>query len=352
MMIIDLYYKALDFVRSRAGKIFLLCCALLWGIFAFAGKEEASKAKKAAKENRLPRIPAADLWDEAEEDAVRSSGRDQFTASKTNPGFRPLLLPDEKLAPVEPIKEVDQKPVVLIPDLPATEWVPPPRLILLQNSVFTEKVANLEQQVSSEQNQSVKGETVVIPGEVIHCQLISSASSEDPGEPMLARTTRQLIRKGRVVVERGALLSGRIKKVTRQGRFQFHPEWTLLNSGQESPSFHATVHQKDRRIGSGETQSGDGMLGLPGILDASEENKKSQAGKLLNKVLSASARLGQTRINTILGEQVPYNVRNLVLEGGQGILRDRHSFEDKRSPQSTRMIFAGQEFYLEVHMLP
>ena len=68
-------------------------------------------------------------------------------------------------------------------------------------------------------------------------------------------------------------------------------------------------------------------------------------------VLEAGAKLEQSRIRTVFGEEVPYSVRNVLLEGGRatisGNLKNTEQEEKSRNPDLTQ-IDAGSEFYIEI----
>jgi len=344
---IHLFYKGLDFIRSWTGRIFLLCVLGLWGLFSFAGSETESHKRRVSKKNKLPKIPQASLWDEAESDEGNPGQGGSFAVSQTNPDFRPLILRKEK--EVEGVKSYEeQAPVEEVLKQSAEEWVPLPKLILSQRSATSEGLSVSEDSVIKVENEKPDEDQGLKNGDLLHCQLLSSVTSEFQGREILARMTRPLVRNGRVIFDSGTLLSGRLERVTQSGRFLMDATWSLKGKDEKPVRFTAVALEKKHDPVTGSIGADDGMIGLPSFPNFDQGKNQKNPENVAIDVISVIARLGQSKINTVFGEQVPLSVRNVALEGGKELFSSELGSRKQTSVEDLPTIHAGAEFYLRI----
>ena len=187
---------------------------------------------------------------------------------------------------------------------------------------------------------------VQIPqGALLHCQILQPVSSEHLG-PVQVRLTRSVVIRGQTQLEYGAILAGRIKEF-RAGRFFFEQEWNGRNGEGAVVSIMAVSQQNDYSVSLGQFGRQDGQVGIPGR--PIKEPVESKGGEgLLGNILRASGELAKDRAQSALGEYLPYNARNIILEGAANSL-DSHLDRFKESVdkgQEEFVIAAGAEFYL------
>lgn len=336
----NIYWRAVEFVKSRTGK-YVAFSGLAVIAFVLVGEWREKKGKEAGdKVAALPRLPSKTLWDSESttEDGKGESRQDSFQASESREDYRPFRPEAPQSEQVEIPKSPKTERAVIKPEFFASC----PSLIKFERQVEIPEPSKLEESDSPNHEKPIELEQ----GRLLHGQLLATVSSSQGGSMVLAQLTRSLVDEGLVLLPAGTRLFGKLAQTTKTNRMLFDETWLAVTPTGERVEFSAELQENGFSSETGFYAVTDGQLGLPGILI--NETNKNFGKELLGKTVSAIGRLSQENVRTLFGEQVPATARNIVLEGGSVVVD--HYVDRLKSTEQERgkeiLVEAGRGFYL------
>lgn len=312
-------YILKDFFHSRNGKILMLCAAIIIASFYASKHTKNSDSSRPSPNNDKP-----GLWSDKPEDIGTSSRR-----VGNNPSFAPFVpIAPKPEAPVVKVMEAPRK-------IPAevTSKAQPPLIKEQRKSVAT---------TLPERNSPAL--PVLEEGALIHCRLLSPATTDSNNSPVTAEVTRPVIRDGITLIPKGCKIIGEIQN-SLNDRVFFAPEWRVNLRPDSQLTLKAHVQERSNDHLANHPNASDGRSGLPGTVHNAAATDESS---LLPALAKSLTRFGKETVRTGVGEFVPATGRNLALEGSS-VLIDHFAKPVDQSASRKQMFVevpAGQEFYL------
>jgi Bacterial conjugation TrbI-like protein len=312
-------YILKDFFLSRNGKVLILCAAIIIASFY------ASKHTKNSDSSRLsPQNGKPGLWSDRPDDIGTSPRRVGENAS---------------FAPFVPIAPKPDPPVVKVRELPIKPTM--------------EVAAKSQPPLIKEQRKSTATTlpdrnaptlSILEEGALIHCRLLSPATTDSSNSPVIAEVTRAVIRNGITLIPKGCKIIGAIQSFVNDRVF-FAPEWRLNLRPDSQLTLKAHVQERSYDHLANLPKASDGRSGLPGTVHNAAATDESSLLPALAKSLTI---YGKETVRTGVGEFVPATGRNLALDGSS-VLIDHFAKPADQSASRKQMFVevpAGQEFYL------
>ena len=333
-------YRFKNFLRSRNGRITLFALATA-SLFVFlAGHLRKRQQAEEEVTSRLPKLPSENLWIDPEDPAESVEG-EHYTFSEPNETFRPFRPVSPKLVPEE-----EPLPPALPPESPSLVGAGFP----LAPMIFSERAAK-----ASPQNAPVLlPETTPEPpgldveeGALLYCELSAPVSSDQAEGPVLARLTRPLTRRGRMLLPAGASLSGSLQR-SSDTRMFFSPDWRVKVPSGAWVAFKAHTQEAAYDATRDQYAASDGRAGLPAPVPPEPKKENAAWRDVLGNVAVAAGRIGQDRTRTALGEFIPGTARNSILQGTSEAIEHSLSRPAQR-PEARHKVLqvpAGTRFYL------
>lgn len=323
------YYITKDFLSTRNGKILLLAATITIAAI-FSSNHLTSKKSEAA----IQPIPSSDPW--ADDNGEHTTPLQQTKRNKSFEPFTPIAPKPEKLV-VKPKPKPQPKRLPVIP----------PR----KNTVRQIAPLFKEQRKASKPKIAETTQSPTLPtletGAVIHCRLLTPATTDHANLPVIAQITRPVIRNGIVIIPKGSRISGSIS-TTKNKRIFFAPEWQVHLGRNTSINLSAQAQEKSYNRQTHSYNLADGRIGLPGFI---ENEKKPEQNNILGEVVKGIARLGKETVKTAAGEYVPSTGKNTAINIGStaidGLLPQPKQPAIKQGAYIH--VPAGREFYLIVN---
>jgi hypothetical protein len=308
-----------DFFLSRNGKILILCAVIVIASFY-----TSKRFKNSPSPHPLPGNVKSDLWSDKPDDTGTSS-----TRVGRNTSFEPFV----------PLASKSEAPVIKVKEIPS--------------KVPADLVSHAQPPLIKEQRKSVatalpKLDSPTLPvleeGALIHCRLLSPATTDSGDSPVIAAVTRPVIRDGITLIPKGCKIIGTIQRAVNDRVF-FAPEWRVNLHADSRVTLKAEVQERSYDYLANIPNGSDGRSGLPGTFHNAEASEKSG---LLPTLAKSLTRFGKETIRTGVGEFVPATGRNLALEGSSALIDHFAKPSDQSSPEKQRFVEvpAGHEFYL------
>lgn len=312
-------YILKDFFLSRNGKILMLCAAIIIASFYTSKHTKDSDSSRPSPNNDKP-----GLWSDKPEDIGTSSRR-----VGNNPSFAPFV----------PIAPKQEAPVVKVMETP--------------RNIPTEVTSKAQPPLIKEQRKSVattlpERNSPALPvleeGALIHCRLLSPATTDSNNSPVTAEVTQPVIRDGITLIPRGCKIIGATQNFVNDRVF-FAPEWRVNLRSDSRLTLKAHVQERSYDHLANLPNASDGRSGLPGTVHNAAATDESS---LLPALAKSLTRFGKETVRTGAGEFVPATGRNLALEGSSALID--HFAKPADQSASRKQMFvevpAGQEFYL------
>lgn len=331
-----IWYRALDFFKTRNGQMVLFALALA-GLFLVAARvNKARQTKKKEEESHLPRLSQNEFW-EGKETGDNFGKKSEFEVGEVKPVTQLFRLPPKKEQPPqvrvqEPPKNVEEA------------FVPPMPMIAFQRSVSPVAVP----EEPDEESFAVEPEIELEPGRLLYCQLLAPVSSGQGNAPVLGQLTRAYIAQGRVILPAGTTVTGQLQGVSVE-RLSFNSQWiATLPSGQRI-DFSAQLQEAAYDVATRFYAPRDGLAGLPGQA-AQNEEEETRWGKVASVIVGAASELAKERVETEVGNFVPSSGRNTAIDSSSAILEEIIGSDEVRrqSTQNLITIPAGARFYLQI----
>ena len=327
-------YWLLDFFKSRAGKTVGAALLVLVGILAFKIFQDRKEALESKENGFLPPSQQLKLWDDPENEL--SEDNDHLAVARPYKKFQP---PEQKKFVVvkTPEKETAQ-PVMF---KPSDDFEPLPSLIKSQRVIAP--------QVKEQNSERAEKAPPVIPqGTLLHCQLVMPVETTAPNTPVVARLTKPLILRGKLIAPSGTQIFGQYRS-NKGERVFLGEQWRLIAGHQRQLNLKASAMQKQYDAARNLYGLSDGKLGLEGRI-AKTKKPNSDWKAVVGTLASATGKLAQERVRTVLGDQIPLTGRNALLEGSTALIDQRMEqlkAKDCANEPVTGLV-AGLEFYLLV----
>ena len=311
------FYRIKDFFSSHNGKILLYCLALIIAVIivSYARKETKSPSQTTLQ-------PKPSVWD----DDSQTSPKTLHTVSK-NPSFKeftPTTLKEDK--PTTESLLLKEEPLI----------IPQPQTL----SQTLEPLIKEQRPLASkpQEKPTAKQLPTLEEGAIIHCKLVTPASTDSPNALLSAIITKPVIRNGITVIPKGRLLHGRIQN-SQNNRIFFSPSWTTMSITNSPLPLTGYVQQKSHT-------SSDGRLGLAGTIIAPPQKKTD----FLKNLTKGIAQLGKETVKNRVEDYIPATGKNIAIEASSQaidhLLTQPNQETVKRSPYI--LIQAGREFYLTI----
>lgn len=330
-----IWYRALDFFKTRNGQVALFSVALA-GLFLIAARiHKARQISELKEESHLPRLSQDEFWGESQEGEAFGK-KAEFKVGEIKPAAQLFRLPSKKVksAPVityEPTKPVEESFVPLAP------------MIAFQRSVSTKEEVGKE----SGDNVIEKGELPHLEvGHLLYCQLMVSVSSEQGSAPVLARLTRAYVVNGEVLLPIGTKLTGQLRGASSD-RLNFNSKWIAALPLGQKIEFSGQLQEAACDAAIGNYRANDGLAGLPGRVALQQEQKK-QWGKVASTLIGAAGRLAKDRVETEIGDIIPASGRNIAIDSSSVLLEELLENGEGREEFNRQdlVVAAGTSFYL------
>lgn len=330
----NVIYWLLDFFKTRGGKFAGAALVVLVGLSAFKILNDRSETLKAKNEGARSTSEGSTLWGSSETEF--SDTNDHLSVEKPYKRFEPkerkhlvvIQKPEKHLFNLKPFK-------------PSGDFVPLPSLIKSQRIVAPT--------TTNPEPTSLKEAPIeILHGTLLHCQLVSPVDTTMSAAPVVARLTRPLIQKGRLIAPAGAKIYGQYQS-HKGSRVFFGEQWRLAAAKQLQLTLKASALQKQHDTSQDLFGLSDGKLGLVGKLVEQQEGTSGWK-TVVGTLASATGKLAQERVKTVLGEQVPLSARNALLEGTTTLIDqrlERLKAKDRSNDPVVELI-AGVEFYLMI----
>jgi len=317
------YYIAKDFLTSRHGKILSLAFAMVIGA-VFVG----SHLKNQKEETVITPASQSNVWED--DNGELNDPIQQAQRNKSFEAFTPIAPKTEKVV-IQPKPQAKHPPVIQAPKV-------------------VKQVAPLfkEQRKASKVAIATKSPTLpkLEPGALIHCRLLTPATTDHANLPVIAQITRPVIRDGITLIPRGTKITG-IVKTSKNKRIFFAPNWQVYTGRNRSLNLAAHVQESSYNPHTKRYNLADGRAGLPGFI---ENEQKVKRVKILGEVVKGIARLGKETVRTTAGEYIPSTGRNAAINISSTVV-------DGLLPKSKQQLVkqepyihvpAGREFYLMI----
>lgn len=319
-------YVIKDFLFSRNGKILVLCAVLIFCIFNF----DKFKPKNSEAPEGISAQQSA-LWGDDADD--QQAPLKQLESNKSFNPFTPLPSKSEKLHTPEPPQE---KTITFKPT--------PVAAIELSAPLFKEE--RTQQKQTTQNIQKPFTLPKLEAGAIIHCQLLTPATTDTANAPVIARSTHAVIRDGITIIPRGSRLFGKIQ-TSKNKRVFFSPNWKISIKNNQSLTLSAQVQEKNYNHQARRYNPSDGRLGLPAFVENDSPKKKSN---FLHKLVKGIGRFGKDTVRSGIGDYVPATGRNIAIDITSTVIDEVLPKPKKDIIKQTPYlnIPAGREFYLVV----
>ena len=327
-------YWLLDFFKTRGGRLFLAAVIVLMGLAAFKVFNNRNEVLQAKNGGPLPNLEHSTLWGSPETEL--SDTNDQLSIEKPYKRFEP-----QERKQLVVIQKPERATFDLKPFQPSEDFVPLPSLIKSQR-IIGQPTKRLEP-VSLR---------LIFPeidhGTLLHCQLVSPVDTAVSASPVVARLTKPLIQRGKLIAPIGTKIYG-LYRSSKGNRVYLDEQWKIVAGEQLQLSLKASALEQQYDPSLNFFGLSDGRLGLL----ARVTGKRDDPGTLKSVVgtlASATAKLAQERVRTVLGDQVPLSARNVLLEGSRAAIDQKlEGITNKDGSYGTALeVDAGTEFYLLV----
>jgi len=333
-----IWYRALDFIRTRNGQVLAFTCILATLFVGVARWQKIRQVAEAVEESRLPQLSPDEFWDESSPDS-HDTNKGDFEITEINPSSRVLRVPP-------PRASINRQPEVTEanPEPIAAQFVPRSPLIVFESSREITKEKDDTPVTGIDSRSSIQLES----GRLLYCQTIGPVSSGQGNAPVILRLTQSHVENGRVVLPKGTTLSGQLDGSNGE-RLTFGNNWSAKLPSREAFEFGGQLQEAGYSEQSSLYLKTDGMAGLTGILSENQDepNKWKGIGSVL---IRAAGRLAQDHVRTEIGDFVPGSARNVAIGGSSAVL-DELVGREKTSPSRSRTIFtvsAGTPCYILV----
>ena len=332
-----IWYRALDYLRTRNGQILALTLVLALSIVAAARWQKSRQAEQAQEESRLRQLAPDEFWDEGSQESVEDPAR-ELEISEINSSSRVLRLP-----PARPV--ASQEPELVIRSEPlASEFVPRAPLIVFERPYQPTN----EQSESPEEREQKSIRPSLESGRLLYCQTVAPISSGQGNGQVVLRLIRPHVEQGKVVLPVGTILSGQLSGANDK-RLLFGNTWSAILPSRDTINFTGQLQEGAFSSKANRYLQTDGSVGLAGVI--SEEEKKSSRWNQIGSIMvRAAGRLAQDRIRTEIGDFVPGTARNVVIRGSSDVLGDLldREIESQSARRPTITVAVGTSCYLHV----
>ncbi|MDA7865139.1 TrbI/VirB10 family protein [Akkermansiaceae bacterium] len=333
-----IWYRALDFIRTRNGQVlaFTLILAIL---FVFAARWQKSRqADEEEKGSRLPKLSPGEFWDENSPES-QVANKEDFEVTEINPSSRVFRIP-----PPRPVVSRQPEDLEVTPEPMVSQFVPRSPLIVFERSLETMKENDDAPVAGIDPRPSIQLES----GRMLYCQTVSPVCSGQGNALVILRLIRPHVENGRIVLPKGTTLSGQLNGSNGE-RLTFGNNWSAKLPSREAFEFGGQLQEAGFSMQFNRYLETDGMDGLAGI--PSEDREEPSKWKGIGSVLiGAAGRLAQDRVRTEIGDIVPGSARNVAIGGSTAVL-DELIGQERTSPGRSRPILtvpAGTPCYILV----
>ena len=335
-----IWYRALDYMRTRNGQILALTLVLALSIAAAARWQKSRQAEQAQEESRLRQLAPDEFWDESTQESVEDSAQ-ELEISEINSSSRVLRLPPPRPTASQ---EQEQPELAILPEPLVSEFVPRASLIVFERS----SQPTSEQSDSSEDPEQKSAQPSLETGRLLYCQTVAPISSGQGNGQVALRLVRPHVEQGKVVLPVGTILSGQLSGANGK-RLLFGNTWSATLPSREAINFIGQLQEGAFSRKANRYLQTDGTVGLAGVL-SKEETKPSRWSRIGSVMIRAAGRLAQDRVRTEIGDFVPGTARNVVIRGSSEVLGDllEGEIESQRNERPTLTIPAGMSCYVLV----
>jgi len=318
------FYIAKDFLMTRNGKSSAFAAAI-----ALAAAYVGIHLKNQKEEAPITSIPQPSAWEN--DSGELNAPIQQTQRNKSFELFTPIPPKAEKIAPLPKPKPKRQ---------PVTQ--PQKATVQLIAPLFK------EQRKTSKAAQLVKSPALpkLEAGALIHCRLLTPATTDHPNLPVIAQITRSVIRDGIPLFPKGSKITGTIK-TSQNKRIFFAPDWQVYLDRHKSINLSAQLQEKSYNAKSRSYNLADGRIGLAGVIENEQESKRFN---ILGEVIKGIAALSKDSIRTTAGEYIPSSGKNAAINISStvidGLLPKSKQQTIKQAPYIH--VPAGTEFYLMI----
>lgn len=333
-----IWYRALDFIRTRNGQVLAFTCILATLFVGVARWQKLRQVAEAVKESRLPQLSPDEFWDESSPDS-QAANKEDFEITEINPSSRVFRVP-----PPRPSVHRQPEEPVMPPEPIVSQFVPRSPLIVFERS---REITEEKDDVAVTGKDSGPS-TQLKSGRLLYCQTVGPVSSGQGDAPVILRLTRSHVENGRFVLPKGTILSGQLDGSNGE-RLTFGNNWSAKLPSREAFEFGGQLQEAGFSKQSNRYLQTDGMDGLTGIV--SEDREKPGKWKGIGSVLiGVAGSLAQDRVRTEIGDFVPGSARNVAIGGSSAVLGELLSQENSSSGRSrpTSTVPAGTPCYILV----
>ncbi|MGC6458475.1 MAG: hypothetical protein ACON4R_08880 [Akkermansiaceae bacterium] len=307
-----IWYRTLDYLRTRNGQILALTLVLTLSIVAAARWQKSRQAEQAQEKSRLRQLAPDEFWDEGSQESLEDQAQ-ELEISEINSSSRVLRLPPPRQ--VAPQEQEKPEPVIL-PEPLVSEFVPRAPLIVFERS----SQSTNEQSDSSEDQEETSALPSLEPGRLLYCQTVSPISSGQGNGQVALRLVRPHVEHGEVVLPVGTILSGQLSGADDK-RLLFGNTWLAILPSRETINFIGQLQERGFLSKANRYLQTDGSVGLAGVV-SNKEKKPSRWNRIGSVMIRAAGRLAQDRVRTEIGDFIPGTARNVVIRGSSEVLGD------------------------------
>ncbi|GHC55980.1 hypothetical protein [Roseibacillus persicicus] len=330
-----IWYRALDFFKTRNGQMVLFALALT-GLFLVAARvHKARQQKKQEEESHLPRLSQNEFW-EGKEAGDHFGRKLEFEVGEVKPITQLFRLPPKKDQP-SPQVRVQESPKQI-----EESFIAPLPMIAFQRSVSPIAVPEEPEEESLASESGIELE----PGRLLYCQLLAPVFSGQGNAPVLGQLTRSYVSQGRVILPAGTTVTGQLQGATAE-RLNFNSQWIATLPTGRRIDFSAQLQEAARNAFTGEYAVNDGLAGLPAQI-SQQDDEPNRWGEITSTVVGATGRLAQDRFETEIGEIVPSSGRNTAIKASTAILEELFENGNGSGEKNAAglAVPAGEWFYL------
>jgi|GEM_PF-6016571 len=322
-----MHYIFIDYLKSRQGKILVFSVISLLGlVYLLSSTEQEEEPQK-------PPIQKNIVW---EEDYNNQQAPTPQT--KKYESFVPFV----PRTPEFDTHQTEKPKVISTPVIPISA-IPTP----LQSPLIKEQRKRTQVAAKKEAAKPVNLPSLET-GTILHCQLSTPATTDNPNSPVIAVVTQSLARDGITIIPKGSQIFGNVQN-SQNNRIFFASNWTLITPNNDHHNLSGYVQEKSYDVLTNELLVSDGRLGLPGSIQNHAKPKKLGA-KVIGTLVKGIAQFSKETVRTSVGEFVPSSGRNAAINGSSEAIDHLLTTTGQSNVKQKSYIHVsgGKEFYLIV----